>query len=423
MIIFTGPEGSGTTYIYKSFARRNPDLLTFETWPNFVFDGEIPPPTLGLHHVSLPHGRPARWLSEIALPKDLKIVASVREKKFAVRSAHRRFRGMHFSRSFEELNYERALSEIEILGATYPLLTVSYETLGDQEVRKKIEDFCGLEADWQPFKNGNTTELSISHPSGLFSCFSVRLAKIIQYFNGFGEVPEAIDSKGLFFRYKKDPDSDITYDLVSSPDPDISIPSQWQGHFEPGYTYFDFRRLPHAELAPFISKYFSPSEKVLEHLNVLLKNYEIRFDEKTYCGVYFRGTNKKRDISVPAYEIFIRKMSQIFERSKDITFIALSDESSFIEAIKSSGLPFITFAEDSHSKTGEAVHFELKGNLAYEHGIHHASLIYLLSKCQHLITTHCNGGLWANLYRGRANNIHTRSRDNLEWESGPSTND
>ena len=112
-------------------------------------------------------------------------------------------------------------------------------------------------------------------------------------------------------------------------------------------------------------------------------------------------------------------MAKIHARLGNIVFVILTDEQGFIEAVKSSGLPFITFIEDSHSQTGRAVHYELKGSQAHEHAIHHASLIYLLAKCQHLVTSHCNGGLWANIYRGHSGNIHTRSRENLDWESGP----
>lgn len=155
MIIVTGPEGSGTQYTFKALASAN-DLPRRINWGHSIFNGKNTIPDRGIHHVSLPCLRPARWLSELNLPDHVKIVALIRKKHFAVRSAHRRFKNIDRTPDFEALNYDRALAEIEQLKKRYQVLTIAYEDLGGPETRSQIEEFCGLEASWEKFQNANT---------------------------------------------------------------------------------------------------------------------------------------------------------------------------------------------------------------------------------------------------------------------------
>jgi hypothetical protein len=59
--------------------------------------------------------------------------------------------------------------------------------------------------------------LKISHNFGFFSCCSVRIWNIIQYFNDKKILPDTIDCSGLFTKYK-DTKDDISYDFFEKYD-------------------------------------------------------------------------------------------------------------------------------------------------------------------------------------------------------------
>lgn len=153
LVIVTGPEGSGTTYVWRSIMAANPRMRGSVVWNDEIFDGTQIVPEQGVHHVSLPSRRPCRWLSEVQLPSHAKIVAIVRKKQFAVRSAFRRFgKG---SEELELRNYDLALNEIERIGLHFPVIKLHYEKLGEPAIRKSISNFVGLETRWAPFINRN----------------------------------------------------------------------------------------------------------------------------------------------------------------------------------------------------------------------------------------------------------------------------
>lgn len=157
-IIFSGPEGSGTTYVYKQFARAHPEVALNQsgnTWSNAVFDGLEPVPNAKFHHVSLPAKRPVKWLNSNVLPSDTKIVGIVRVKRFAVRSTLRRFgRRQRYRGEYKE-NYDRAVETLSEFSKRFSVCIVEYEKLGDLETREQIENFVGMKACWAAFKNRN----------------------------------------------------------------------------------------------------------------------------------------------------------------------------------------------------------------------------------------------------------------------------
>ena len=59
------------------------------------------------------------------------------------------------------------------------------------------------------------TTLNLSHDWGFFSCCSVRLHYIIQYFNNEGILPDDVDSTFMFEWYKINTCRDITFDYFN----------------------------------------------------------------------------------------------------------------------------------------------------------------------------------------------------------------
>ena len=57
--------------------------------------------------------------------------------------------------------------------------------------------------------------ISIKQNCGFFSCCSVRLYYIINFFNSENILPTMVDSTESFGLYKKDPMADVTFDLLN----------------------------------------------------------------------------------------------------------------------------------------------------------------------------------------------------------------
>ena len=58
------------------------------------------------------------------------------------------------------------------------------------------------------------TTLIVLHNSGFFSCCTVRLARIIEYFNKFAKLPEIVDSSVQFEWYKPEPKRPIVHEYL-----------------------------------------------------------------------------------------------------------------------------------------------------------------------------------------------------------------
>lgn len=242
--------------------------------------------------------------------------------------------------------------------------------------------------------------IKVTHNCGFFSCCSVKLHYIIEYFNKEKTLPEKVDSSEQFLIYKplhmlKE---DITYhffkELNNTPITYTThINYTWNSQFEP-FTNLDFQ-----SLKPFIDKYFSPSNNI-EELSYFLKNkYNIDFEN--CCGVYFRGTDKYKETKLPSILSYIEKMKTIHNK----LFLVQSDDIHFINSIKIEFPNCIIIEENIISSTKNGIHNEHSFNENY-HLIHYFfATLLILSKCNTLICNTSNCSLWMALYRNSSSNI------------------
>ena len=172
LTVFAGPEGSGTTYLWKCFCHSNRIAIRANTWWT-DHDRSVDPvqtaaslegtkgrkPSLRLLHLSLPSLRPARWMDEIDHRIDAqnsRFVAVIRENRFAVRSTYRRFGKNRSTSHVEQRQFNQAISYIfGTLVENFETMIVQYTQLGDENTRSQLEAFVGMKADWLPFENKN----------------------------------------------------------------------------------------------------------------------------------------------------------------------------------------------------------------------------------------------------------------------------
>ena len=103
--------------------------------------------------------------------------------------------------------------------------------------------------------------LQITHNGGFFSCCTVRLFRILDYFNEHKSLPTVVDSSVQFFWYKVNKCEDITYTYFKPYDTsnieytgDVHITNEKREE-----QFSNYNNVEYASLAPFVEKYFSPS--------------------------------------------------------------------------------------------------------------------------------------------------------------------
>ena len=250
-----------------------------------------------------------------------------------------------------------------------------------------------------PGASGKCT-IRVIHNAGFFSCCSVRLTAIMDYFNQYKTLPDRIDSRNQFIFYKSKykhlymdlakiyfMESDDV--LISYQNPVYLVCSgEWESRIS--YEQFsDYRTLQFDEVAPFIRKYFTASSRIEEIIQAIERKYNL--DYENICTVYYRGTDKRKETVLASYEEFIDK-ARILHR-KNMTFLLQTDEADFREE-------FLRAFPDS------IVIDEVDNPNQFIHSLYFLSIIKIMSRTKHIICGSGNVSLWIMLYRENANNVH-----------------
>jgi hypothetical protein len=246
--------------------------------------------------------------------------------------------------------------------------------------------------------------LKVTHNAAFFSCCSIRLYDIIEYFNQNKEIPEVVDSSEQFQLHKYEP-GDITPYFFTTVDDDI----KYQNHIkitnssdEIQFSNYDF--INFEQINPFVKKYFKPSQHVEKSMDYFTQKYNMDFDK--ICGVFYRGLDKSRETSIASYDIWINKCLEI--KSKyNVRFFIQTDETEFSQTFLQN-FPDSIFIEEiptvSKSDTLVTNHIPLQNRVQF--GIDFLAVTILLSKCKYLITHSGNCGNWSCLFRGNTDNVY-----------------
>jgi hypothetical protein len=238
------------------------------------------------------------------------------------------------------------------------------------------------------------------HDGGLFSCFSTRLRKILEYFNDNKQCPSKVDSSKLFNIYKIKKSDDIseylfkTSDLEIPYENDISIVSS-----EEEDQFSSYKKLNFNDLKPFIEKYFKPTEIIQYNKTYLINKYNV--DTTNTCSVFFRGNDKARETNTPSYEDFIKKAEEIKELNPNIRFLLQTDEIEFSNAFKNKFEDTIIFTEIPQiNKSDTSVQYVVKGSHGFDVMMFYFASVLIMSETKYIISTSGNGEMWLQLYRG-----------------------
>ena len=246
--------------------------------------------------------------------------------------------------------------------------------------------------------------IKIKHNAGFFSCCSIKLLQIIEFINSQKRLPDNVDSSEQFKMYKKEQNKDITYDFFEQYENinDITIihPIQYELHEQ----FKNYSKLDYKCINPIIKKYFTPSKKINEIIDVLEKKYNIEYDNT--IAVYYRGTDKFLETKLAPFEDFYNEIKKIININKNIKILLQTDSNQFMDYINKKILKNIVIInENKTSITNKGIHNEQLSHINYYDMFNFLSTIIIISKCKYIICSSGNCSLWTILYRGNNKNV------------------
>ena len=254
--------------------------------------------------------------------------------------------------------------------------------------------------------------LKITHNAGFFSCCSVRLDQIIQYFNIYNFSPPKVDSSEQFKLYKSNEiksSDDITYHYFNKEIEEkcIILFQNKLINFKHYYQFINYKSIDHQSLQQFIVKYFNPSKDILNIISTIENKYELIDHYENICVLFHRGNDKITETKIPSYEETFLKANSILEKNPNIRFLIQSDETEFIEEALRKYPNSIVFNDEirhipkNNSKTVDKC--MKKNNLLFSK--YYLAITIIMSKCKYIICGSGNCSIWIILYRGNANNV------------------
>ena len=245
--------------------------------------------------------------------------------------------------------------------------------------------------------------LRIFHNAGFFSCCSVRISEIVEFFNTYKKLPKIVDSCNQFHVYKVE-EKDLTPEFFKTLDTSFAHErninctreDQWRN-----YKTLDFEGI-----APVVNKYFSLSDRALE----MVKSFETKyqFDYDNIISVFYRGLDKNTETGIAPFAEFVEKADELYKSNNRMRFFVQTDTEEFRDAFTSTFKNSFYLQE---APVSNAAAWGVMHNLVPADQREHLALTilastYMISKTHSIITHTGNCGLWSMYYRGNANNVH-----------------
>lgn len=258
--------------------------------------------------------------------------------------------------------------------------------------------------------------LKITHNAGFFSCCSIRLLKIIDYYNLHKKLPTIVDSSLQFNWYKNNTNKDITFDYFENYNNiDENINDEKiilsDDNREPQFT--DYSKHDFNIVKKLINKYFTPSQEILNIVSEIESKYKLYY--ANICVLFYRGNDKNRETKICGYDQYVRYANEILTKNPNIKFLIQSDETQFINYILNlyPNNSFYFKDEIRHiNKCNSTVDIIFK-NSNYDFSKKYLAITIIMSKCEHIIFGSGNCSEWIIFYRGNVNNVYQNL--NNDW--------
>jgi len=264
--------------------------------------------------------------------------------------------------------------------------------------------------------------LKLVHNAGFFSCCSIRIFNIISYFTEHKSLPKEIDCSGLFNLYKINKSTDITCDFFIldklKHDEHIldNIIYEKHIHIDKWNFQFDnYKNVDYKSILPFVNKYFSPSQQIIDIRDDLILKYNI--DVNNCIAIYYRGTDKQNETEIDCFDSYYNKLIEIIEKesNKHIQILIQSDSAQFLDFMKEKCVNknIIIVRENSSTYSNNGIHYQKNGKENYMDIQTLYSTFLIISKCKYIICSSGNCSIWIMYYRGHCYNTYQNL--NKKW--------
>jgi hypothetical protein len=251
-------------------------------------------------------------------------------------------------------------------------------------------------------------DLKVSHEGGFFSCCSVRLYYLVLFFNKYKQLPYVFDTTGFYTWYKQNNSKeDITYEYFKHYD-DVPEKIEYTDDidYHECYQYKDYPELDLKSLAPFIRKFYTPTDKIREIQKSIEDKYNLDFENT--CVLFYRGNDKATEFKPPTFDTYLKYVNKILLNNPNIKFLVQSDETNFLNFMKSQ--PFadkitIFYDEIRHMYKKNNTVDKVNKELNYEYSQKYLAITLIMSKCKHIVCNRGNCSIWMVFFRNNTDNI------------------
>lgn len=242
--------------------------------------------------------------------------------------------------------------------------------------------------------------------SGFFSCCSVKLYHIVEYFNNNEYLPPIIECDEQFLLYKENTRDDITYSYFKHYDETEDFPYENKVDFHHYHQFKPHMALDYKNLRLFMNKYFSPSVEIEGKIIELQEKYNL--DYNNICVLFYRGNDKKTETKLKSYDEVIQHGKNILEKDPNIRFLIQSDEQEFIETCEATLNNYVVFKDEIRTmkkRNSSVDKYNAKNNFHYSK--YFLAIVIIMSKCKYFVTGSMgNIPMFVCLYRGNNNEFY-----------------
>jgi hypothetical protein len=236
---------------------------------------------------------------------------------------------------------------------------------------------------------------------GFFSCCSVRLERIIAFFNKWRKLPDTVISNGVFHLYGTDDNLFYYFFEHYKTLPDI-LPHSTLEYYA-WHQFNHYKTLPFSRLAPFMKKHFSPNKDILDIKKALIDEYSIK--PQNCLAVYYRGTDKKKEISPPSFDTYYSKIQESLKPEQQL--LIQTDDAHFLDYMKAKGHEnIIVIKQNTISYSDLGIHNEKTPAQNCEDMKCLLATMLILAECNQVILSISNISHWIVLFRGNVEGVH-----------------
>ncbi len=258
-----------------------------------------------------------------------------------------------------------------------------------------------------------------THNSGLFSNCSTALDDVLALRRAGGRVRRIDYSLGMGL-YKDRPGKDV-YERFFRRDETVAAPDALT--FNSLQVHAVYRDLPLAGLHKAALRYFRPSDEAAQLARVWAD--EIGLDPANTLALYYRGTDKDKEIALAPIEAYIEAARRIDAASGGRrTILIQTDERQARDAVVAAfGDRARYFAAMPVTRRGKGIHKQwLSRTLAgggEASALQMLAAVALLAQCAEIVLTTSNVGAWIAFYRGHAEGLHQFGAEGRLTEAAP----